>query len=299
VQTADGRMLAGSKEEYTPTGGWQVLPVRSGRRITVSSPPAIPSSPRNRARTPYDFSMHAHAPDQESQHPDGEHLEATAASCMAALEESFPLEPAAKLQRFAIKRYKDPSKAVARFAKHLQWRQDEGSAESLLSAYRKVPKHFVTAGGQAANDGSSVIFVEGARYNFSAAAPEEYTLAIAHVLDTIFLSDEDRRLTVLIDCRAGDTWPNPSAFRLLPFFTIVARVLSFHYPTRMNAILVYPVPGYAASIISLLEGLIPSDTLKKIKFIPGDKRSCPVSVLRKYVSKESLPTQAWARHADL
>ena len=118
------------------------------------------------------------------------------------------------------------------YSEHLVWREGAGEPRKLLETFEKIPRGFVAPGGPAL-DGTRVMLVQGARYDLALEAePEEYTLAICHVLDSIFGSEEDR-VTVFIDVRRGLGWPNPSAIKLLPFIQACARIISDNYPERL------------------------------------------------------------------
>ncbi|CAK8992978.1 unnamed protein product [Durusdinium trenchii] len=129
---------------------------------------------------------------------------------LQVLQGEFPDAQPDELWRFARARWRDPEKALAMYAEHKRWRKAQGDPELLKRIYSKIPFGFVAAGKVEAVDGTKVMLVQGARYELMTAEPEEYTLAICHILDDIFATEEDR-VTVLIDVRRGEGWPNPPA----------------------------------------------------------------------------------------
>lgn len=182
-----------------------------------------------------------------------------------------------------------------------RWRQGQGDPEALRKTFSKVPFGFVASGSVDALDGTRVMLVQGARYELETAEPQEYTLAICHVLDGIFEREEDR-VTVLIDVRRGAGWPNPPAIKLLPFIRACAQIISDHYPERLSRLILFPVPWVAKVILGIVQRLLDPVTFNKIILVTGDDQigsPCNAKELRKYITKESLPEHSWPMYQDL
>eukprot|EP00435_Cladocopium_sp_Y103_P029476 s464_g7.t1 len=202
---------------------------------------------------------------------------------LQALREKFPDAAQDELWRFARARCRDPEAAIAMYVGQQRWRQGQGDPEALRKIFSKVPFGFVASGTVDALDGT------------------RYTLAICHVLDGIFESEEDR-VTVLIDVRRGEGWPNPPAIKLLPFIRACASIISDHYPERLSRLILFPVPWVAKVILGIVQRLLDPVTFNKIILVTGDDQigsPCNAKELRKYITKESLPEHSWPMYQDL
>ena len=82
--------------------------------------------------------------------------------------------------------------------------------------------------------------VEGARYDAS-TDPMAYVALLCLRMDEVLRVDDSSRVVVMIDCRGGGDWPNPSARKLVPLMRLTANLIPNVYPERLRNILVYPL----------------------------------------------------------
>lgn len=217
----------------------------------------------------------------------------------AALREEFPAAAAAELTRFCRARPNSADEAAEMYRKHLEWQQGPGSKEKLLQAALAVPQKFIREAGQAV-DGTPILFVQGARYD-PEVDPETYMLACAHALDSLLPTDDDRKVTILVDARPGEGWPNVSANKMLPFFRLCCSELPGNFPERAHKVVIYPLPGIVRQLWRMVRGLLDPVTRDKIELLSGSAEigsPCPAE-LGDVVLLEQLPLDAHKMHQGL
>lgn len=217
----------------------------------------------------------------------------------AEMRAEFPDSESAELLRFCRARPDSVADACQMYRSYLEWRQDTGSTQNLSDAANAIPTKLFRHCGQAL-DGSPLLLVEGARYDAN-IEPEKYVLACAHAVDSRLSSDDDRKLTVLIDVRPGEGWNNPPALKMLPFFRSCADVLSNNYPERVQRVVIYPVPSLVGHLWRMVRSMLDPVTRGKIQVHNGSAAlgaPCP-SELRQVVELSQLPIDAQQRHQAL
>jgi hypothetical protein len=197
-----------------------------------------------------------------------------------------------------------PDEAVQMYREYLEWRLGEGRPEALAKAYASVPPFVLTgtdAGHGPARDGTGVIFLESARFDFRLRPSPSYTLALCHLVDRAIPSEEDGQVTIVIDCREDASWPNPKPFDFMSFVREAAKTLPSKYPERLQRVVVYPVPWVATAFLAMVRKLLDPKTSEKLCVLGfgRDPSGIPVAELSKHVSLESLPRTCWHRHRAL
>ena len=138
---------------------------------------------------------------------------------VAILRRHFPAAPRAELKRFAATR---PDGGAVEFYRNYQrWRLEEGAAETLRRKAAPLvvggetsPSRFIALGERLHQDdgvgktGDRVILVEGARFDPAHISSSSYAAHVCRTLDAALASDDASQFVVLIDCRAGQGWPN-------------------------------------------------------------------------------------------
>lgn len=214
-----------------------------------------------------------------------------------ALRKTFPDSPRHELARFAVGWPKPPA-AVQAYEEHLEWRK-MSHVQELLKAREEVGE-WISKGTFLGKDGSPVILMQIARTDGQIAA-EVYFKALCCSIDEQIsqVEKEFQRVTVLLDVRGGEGWPNPKPHELLPLLRISTRQLPLHYPGVLHRIILYPVPVAAALFTRMALAFVDSDTRSRITIITERCKGGFEKHLEEYVSRDSLPSYAWKRHPNL
>lgn len=182
---------------------------------------------------------------------------------------------------------------------HLDWRKSEANPQQLADAANLIPEKYVRA-CDADADGNPVLLVQGARYN-PEIDPEKYVLACAHAIDLALQPSDSRKLTVLIDVRAGTNWNNVPAHKMLPFFKLACSALTCNFPERAQQIIIFPVPMLLRQLWKMVRSFLDPATQDKFVVLSGSASigsPCPTE-LRKYVSLQQLPSDAHSMYKEL
>mmetsp|Transcript_33714 Transcript_33714/g.95930 ORF Transcript_33714/g.95930 Transcript_33714/m.95930 type:complete len:229 (-) Transcript_33714:325-1011(-) len=224
--------------------------------------------------------------------------DASAASgerCLAELAARFPDAPRAELRRFATA---FPNAAEA-YEQHLAWLRGAGAPERRMAAARAVPPKFARLAGRA-RDGTRIVLLQGGRYD-SAIDAEDYVLACAEAVEAAVSRDDDERVTVLIDARPGEGWPNPAAPKMVAFMRMATVVLPAQFPERIQRVIVYPMPWIMKSLWSMLQAVADHRSSERVVVLSGSASTtspCPKE-LREFVELSEMPIDTHARHASL
>jgi hypothetical protein len=190
----------------------------------------------------------------------------------------------------------DEEAGDAMLQRHLDWR----AASLPLPADRDVPEWAFTHGR--ATDGTRILFVLGAKIDLNKGTPAEYALSAAAVVDAIDASlAETERLTVLVDTRGADGWPNPPVWDVIPVARAAAAVLTANYPERVTRIVVYPLPAAATAVWQAFKWVLPTATTSRMVLLAGPAaRTSPApDGLAEYVSCDEIREDLRSRHAAL
>ena len=147
------------------------------------------------------------------------------------MAERFPTTHPNVLGRFTVANSGDLDRASSMLAESLKWRAD---TLPITPHQLDGVTPWLHTGGEA-RDGSSILLVQGARYDHRTATPQQYVLSACSMLER-WAPQDSTKLTVLIDTRPSEGWANPPAHWLLPFFRAVGPVLSQNYPERMQVL---------------------------------------------------------------
>lgn len=117
--------------------------------------------------------------------------------------------------------------------------------------------------------GSKILYVLPALINRKVAQADFYALALSFYLDRKFDRSSEEKMTVVIDVRAGDGWPNPMAVMMVKFAHTVMRQLQQRYPERLESLVVFPLPWAAMGVWSAIKRVFRLDILDKITLVSG------------------------------
>ena len=139
--------------------------------------------------------------------------------------------------------------------------------------------------------GKTILHVLPAQINRKLATAETYGLAFAIYLNSKFDRNDEETMTVLLDVRAGEGWPNPMAFTLINFIRTVSKMLLQLYPERLERMIIFPVPKAAMYVWSAVKSFYRSGELEKFVLVPGPANArspLPRELLAVYIEDDVL-----------
>jgi hypothetical protein len=141
------------------------------------------------------------------------------------------------------------------------------------------------------NTGMKVLQVLPARINRKLAPARIYANVFAFYLDRKFNRKSKERVTILLDVRGGEGWPNPPAITMLNFIRVAVRVLEANFPERVEKFIVFPVPRVAMGLFNTCKRMFRSNTVGKFFLISGPaaaKSPLPRKVLAEHITEEAV-----------
>ncbi|KAL3937206.1 MAG: hypothetical protein SGBAC_007633 [Bacillariaceae sp.] len=139
--------------------------------------------------------------------------------------------------------------------------------------------------------GHMILHVLPARIDRKVASAAIYANAFAFFLDMNLDRSSDEKVTILLDVRGGEGFPNPSPKTMLKFINTVSRVLEFNFPERLEKLIIFPVPMLARGVFQPIKVLMPGKTVSKINLISGSANRhapLPKTALEKYIDSKVL-----------
>ena len=147
-------------------------------------------------------------------------------------------------------------------------------------------------------NGYSILHVLPAMINKEAASAETFGLAIALYLDRKLDRSSDEKMTVFLDVRAGEGWPNPVAFAMVNFVRKVMKILQAHYPERCESLILFPVPRAAMAVWGAMKRIFRHGIMGKIVLVQGpalQNSPLPKVELEEFIDGEVLDLSEHAR----
>jgi hypothetical protein len=100
--------------------------------------------------------------------------------------------------------------------------------------------------------------------------PVETTIAAMSTwLDNSLDRTSDEKITLLVDVRPKNGWPNPTPTSLLPLIRGLSKVFGANNPERLEACVIYPMPWYVMAVWALVKVFLDPKTASKIVFLAG------------------------------
>jgi len=150
-------------------------------------------------------------------------------------------------------------------------------------------------------DGTRIVYVIPAKMNKKLADGHTYGLNLALYLHFLLERNSMEKLTILLDVRGGDGWPNPSAYGLMPFIRSTVTHLNNLFPERLGRCVLYPVPTLSLYLWEMAKVFIDKDTVKKIVLFnsyPKLENSPPNKQIAEYVDDSVVRLLEQARIAS-
>jgi hypothetical protein len=148
------------------------------------------------------------------------------------------------------------------------------------------------------NNGNKVLHVLPAMIDTKNVTAECYGRTLQFYLDRILGRHSEEKISVLLDVRPGEGWPNPLAIFMVPFIRKIARMLQGRFPGRLEKLVVFPVPLPALGVFHAVQWAFHAELMEKIVLISGPaERTSPLpkSELTKYISEANLKITENAR----
>jgi hypothetical protein len=111
---------------------------------------------------------------------------------------------------------------------------------------------------------------------------EFYAEAMALFIDRLLDRNDEEKMTLVVDCRPGKNWPNPSALSLLGFIRHVAHALHDLNPNRLRHSIFYPVPRAAMYIWKMISTFLDPTLRDLVVLVPGPR------AMLKYMDEQTL-----------
>jgi hypothetical protein len=140
-------------------------------------------------------------------------------------------------------------------------------------------------------NGKRVILVLPAMVDRKLATSDTYALAMAFYLNLKFDRNDEEKMTVIIDVRPGDGWPNQLAITMVNFVRTVTTMLQRFYPERLERLVLFPIPMAALMIWQAMKRFVTNDTMDKLVLVPGPAACAspvPKEVLKEYFDIEII-----------
>jgi hypothetical protein len=204
---------------------------------------------------------------------------------MAALVE-LPTEVATPCERsrFLIANKGDVDKSDKALSEYLEWR------EEYLPRAQSLSEENITASrwwgflqqddGQilrsSRNKRSRVVLACGG-FNLCGTGCDDGTevpvqttvAAMSNWLDNCLSRDSKEKITLLVDVRPRDGWPNPTPTSLLPLIRQLSSVFGAMNPERLEACVIFPMPWVVMATWYIVKLFMDPKTASKIVFLAG------------------------------
>ena len=139
-------------------------------------------------------------------------------------------------------------------------------------------------------NGKLLIHIMPARIDRKLATAETYGLALALYLDRKFDRSNNDTITVVIDTRPGDGWPNPMSVTMINFVKKVSDMLMKYYPGRLEKLILTPIPRTTWYIWKSIKYIF-SNRMELVEFVSGPatvKSPLPKNELQNYISESVI-----------
>ncbi|KAG7359190.1 CRAL/TRIO domain containing protein [Nitzschia inconspicua] len=141
------------------------------------------------------------------------------------------------------------------------------------------------------NQGNQILHVLPALMDIQNVTAEWYGRTLQFYLDGLLNRESHDKVTVLLDVRPGEGWPNPMAVFMVNFIRKIAKMLQGRFPGRLEKLIVFPVPKPALGIFHAVRWALPTELAEKIVLVSGSaerKSPLPNDELKTYIAEDVL-----------
>jgi hypothetical protein len=139
--------------------------------------------------------------------------------------------------------------------------------------------------------GNTILHVLPALINRKQATAETYGLALCFYLDRKFDRSSEEKMTLLLDVRSGEGWPNPLAVFMVNWIRKVTKMIQCHYPERLESMILFPVPWAAMSVWGAIKRVFKYGIMENVALVSGPANTLsplPKESLEELVDDEVL-----------
>lgn len=258
---------------------------------------------------------------------------------LATMHQALPVSTHAERQRFLADKDGDTDAAIDKLRKYLEWREEnhdptlahldswtyatqltvrkenEGKGKDIdfVEEAAKIPhviyvhEHMVTEKGENGEDvvvKRKVYQLLLGRLDIDVAEPTTYAHILALYIDHLLDRDSTERYSIVADLRAGHGWANIPAvkhFSQIPFLQSQARILQDLFPSRINCIIIFPIPSVFTHMWDLIVPFLSQDVMGRVHLVSGWDSGKDASVpegLRKHLDEGVIAEMERTRESN-
>jgi hypothetical protein len=147
-------------------------------------------------------------------------------------------------------------------------------------------------------DGNRVLHLLSGLINPNTASAKIYANSIAIYLDSNFDRNSTEKVTIMVDVRAGEGWPNTPAYKMVTFLKTIIKVFEYNFPERVKKFVTFPVPRIAIGVFNTIKLLFDSNTANKIVLVSGSAAvdaPLPKEAIKEHINDDVLDQTEKAR----
>lgn len=144
-----------------------------------------------------------------------------------------------------------------------QQNNDGGSSSLSSISSSTTPRYFLD------RDGHRIFHIIPGLMDDRLARTSTYALATSIFIDKQLDRNDDEKVTVCLDVRAGKGWRNLHALKLVPFMKDSLELLLQLFPERLHKCIVYPLPPTFFYLWKVVAKCIDPKTRRKIVIVTG------------------------------
>jgi hypothetical protein len=147
-------------------------------------------------------------------------------------------------------------------------------------------------------NGNRVLHLLPGLINPNVAPANIYANSIAFYLDSNFDRNSMEKVTIMVDVRAGEGWPNTPAYGMVTFLKQIIKVFEYNFPERVKKFVNFPVPRVAIGVFNTIKLLFDSNTANKIVLVSGSAAvdaPLPKEAIREHIDDDVLDQTEKAR----
>jgi hypothetical protein len=154
---------------------------------------------------------------------------------------------------------------------HLEWRHEtlplSADAPRLGEQLPRLARFLP----QEVDNGSNkrVLLIFGAMYDAARGTPQQYTDAMAALLDEELDRNSDEKIVIVIDTRGGYGMANPDVWTLIPWFRALSATLTPNFPERLSRLVVCPMPAFARAVWLVVSAFLDRNVAAKVQLLSG------------------------------